>query len=383
VDIGSVLLDILAVLVAAKLAAEVAERLHVPAVVGEIAAGLLIGPSVLGLVGPTDTLRVLAELGVILLLLDVGMQMHLRELRAVGRAAGLVAVLGVTVATLAGTGVAALFGNDVDTAFFVGAAIAATSVGITARVLSDLHALGGVEARTVLAAAIGDDVLGLVILAVAVRLVTEGDVAAGAVLALIGVALAFLVVITAAGHWLAPGLFHLVDRHSRHPGTLVALALAFTLAFAELAHAAKLAPLIGAFVAGLSLAGSSQADRIARELKPVGHLLIPVFFLGIGIDARVGDLGRPDVLGLGAALLAVAVAAKLIAAAGALRAPGDKLLIGLGMIPRGEVTLIFAAVGLREGVLGHDLYAALLLVVLATTLLTPPLLRWRVTRHSA
>ncbi len=377
-DVGSVLLDILAVLVAAKLAAEVAERLRVGAVVGEIVAGVLIGPSVLGLVGPTDTLRVLGELGVILLLLDVGMQMHLRELRAVGRAAGLVAVVGVTVTTLAGAGVVSLFGNDGGTAFFVGAAIAATSVGITARVFSDLRVLGSVEARTVLAAAIGDDVLGLVILAVAVRLATEGDVSAMGVVGLIAVALGFLVVITAGGHWLAPPLFHLVDRHSRHPGTLVALALAFALAFAELAHAAELAPIIGAFVAGLSLSGTSQEERIVRELTPVGHLFIPVFFLGIGIDARVGDLARPEVLGLAAALLGVAVAGKLAAAAGALGSPGDKVLIGMGMVPRGEVTLIFAILGRREGVLGHDLYAALLLVVLATTLLTPPLLRWRV-----
>ena len=379
-DVGTILLDILIVLVAAKLAAEIAERINVPAVVGEIVAGVIIGPSILGFVGTNQTLNVLGELGVILLLLGVGMEMDLAGLGAVGRSAMSVACVGVVVPMVGGFAVASALGHSDNQSLFIGAALSATSVGITARVFSDLRALATVEARTVLAAAVADDVLGLVILTVVVRLVSEGSVSVGDVAVILAVAIGFLIVATAVGARLAPSLFQFLDRHARSAGTLVALALAFTLAFVELADAAKLAPIVGAFVAGLALSGSSASERIQRELAPVGHLLIPVFFLGIGIQARVETFVEPEVLGIAGALLAVAIVGKLVAAVGAWGAPGDKRLIGLGMIPRGEVGLIFATIGLREGILGGNLYAALLLVVLATTLATPPLLRWRLAR---
>jgi Kef-type K+ transport system membrane component KefB len=377
VSVTSVLLDILIVLIAAKVAAEIAERVGFPPVVAEILAGVAIGPSVLDLVGSDQTLRVLGEIGVILLLLQVGMEMDLGELGAVGRASVAVAVVGVVVPMAAGFGVSELFGYDAKTALFLGAALAATSVGITARVFSDLRALASVEARTVLGAAVADDVLGLVILTVVVRIVSEGSVSVLSVLGIFAVALAFLVATTAVGARAAPPLFQFLHRYARSTGTVVALALAFTLAFAELADAAQLAPIVGAFVAGLSLSRSNVSDRITRELAPVGHLFIPVFFLQIGIDAEVEAFFDPTVLGIGAALLAVAVVGKLVAAVGSVGSPGDKRLIGLGMLPRGEVGLIFATIGLREAILDRDQYAALLLVVLATTLLAPPLLRWR------
>jgi Kef-type K+ transport system membrane component KefB len=377
VSVTGVLLDILIVLIAAKAAAEIAERIGFPPVVAEILAGVAIGPSVLDLVGNDQTLRVLGEIGVILLLLQVGMEMDLRDLGAVGRASVAVAVIGVVVPMAAGFGVSELFGYDATTALFLGAALAATSVGITARVFSDLRALASVEARTVLGAAVADDVLGLVILTVVVRIASEGSVSVLNVLGIFAIALAFLVATTAVGTRAAPPLFQLLHRYARSTGTVVALALAFTLAFAGLADAAELAPIVGAFVAGLSLSRSRVSDRITRELAPVGHLFIPVFFLQIGIDTDVEAFFDPTVLAIGGALLAVAIAGKLIAAVGAGRSPGDKRLIGLGMLPRGEVGLIFATIGLRETILDRDQYAALLLVVLATTLLAPPLLRWR------
>jgi Na+:H+ antiporter len=381
--VGEVLLEILVVLIAAKLAAEIAERVGFPAVVAEILAGVVIGPSALNWVSANETIRVLAELGVILLLLQVGMEMNLRELGAVGRASIGVAVVGVAVPMAAGFGVATGFGHDGNTSLFLGAALAATSVGITARVFSDLRALATVEARTVLGAAVADDVLGLVILTVVVRVATAGSVSLLSVAGILGIALGFLVVTTLVGSKAAPPLFEALNRYSRSPGTLVAVALAFTLAFGELADAAKLAPIVGAFVAGLSLSRSNASDRIARELAPVGHLFIPVFFLQIGIDAKVDQFFRSSVLGIAAALFVVAVAGKLVAAVGAVGSPGDKPLIGIGLIPRGEVGLIFATIGLQEGVLGRDLYASLLLVVLATTLVAPPLLRWRLNRIRA
>ena len=181
----------------------------------------------------------------------------------------------------------------------------------------------------------------------------------------------------------APPLFAWIRRYSRSAGTLVVLAFAFTLAFAEFAHLADLAPIIGAFVAGLALARTTSADRIRSELAPIGHLLVPVFFLQIGIDADIQAMADWKVLGIAAVLLVIAVLGKLAAAAGLFGSPGDRLLVGIGMIPRGEVGLIFATLGLREGVFGQDVYGALILVVLATTVGTPPLLKARLLRIRA
>src|SRR5256714_592401 len=187
-DVTGVLLDILVVLVAAKLAAEIAERINIPAVVGEIIAGVIVGPSVLALVNSNETLSVLGELGVILLLLGVGMEMDLSELGAVGRASMSVASIGVTASFVAGFGAMLAVGTTTKTAIFIGAAISATSVGIAARVFGDLRALATSEARTVIGAAVADDVMGLVVLTVVVRVVTQGSVSVATVLGIVGVA---------------------------------------------------------------------------------------------------------------------------------------------------------------------------------------------------
>ena len=277
------------------------------------------------------------------------------------------------------TGIAAGIGLGFDgkEAVFVGAALTATSVGITARVFGDLRALASVEARTVLGAAVADDILGLVILTVVTRIVTEGSVSALGIIEVTVIAIGFVVVATIVSLRIAPPIFAMIRRHSRSAGTLVAAALAFTLALAELAHAADLAPIIGAFVAGLALARTTSAERIRAEFAPIGHLFIPIFFLQIGIDADVDAFAKPKVLGIAAVLLVIAVLGKLAAAAGMLGSPGDRLLVGIGMIPRGEVGLIFATLGLSQHVFGQDVYGALILVVLATTVLTPAPLRWR------
>src|SRR4051794_20768830 len=359
-DIAEILRDILIVLVAAKAAAEIAERIGVPTVVGEIVAGIIIGPSLLNAVGNGDeVLRTLGEIGVILLLLDVGLEMDIDELAKVGRSSILVATVGVVTPMVLGIGAMELIGQDFKTSLFVGAALTATSAGITARVFGDLRALATTEARIVLGAAVADDVMGLVVLTVVVRLVTEGSVSVLSVAGIVFVAVLFLVLGGFVGLRIAPPLFDAVDRLARSTGTLVAIALAFTLAFAELADAAKLAPIVGAFVAGIALSRTRQSGRIARELAPVGHLFIPVFFLQIGIDADISAFGQISVLRDAALLLLVAVVGKLVSPLGATGASGDKLLIGLGMLPRGEVGLIFATLGLQSGVLGDDLYAAL------------------------
>ena len=377
------LVHLLIVLVVAKAAAELSERVGVPAVVGEILAGIIVGPSALGLLPQDEVLTLLGGLGVILLLLDVGMEMDLGELASVGRAALTVAVVGVVAPFALGAGVILAFGLSGNEALFVGAALTATSVGITARVFGDLKALASVEARTVLGAAVADDVIGLVILTVVVRLVTVGSISAVDVGQVVLVAVVFLVGASLLGSKLAPPAFDWLARVSKSNGTLVAVALAFTLGLAALAEWAKLAPIVGAFVAGVALSRAKVAPRIHRELMPVGHLLIPVFFLQIGVDADVTQFAKPAVLGLAAALFAVAVIGKLVSAAGMIGSPGDRLLVGMAMIPRGEVGLIFATIGLQQKVFGEDVYASVLLVVLATTLVTPPLLRWRLQRTGA
>lgn len=384
VDLARLLLDLLVVLVAAKLAAEVAERLRVPAVLGEILAGVLVGPSVLGLVELSGdrgvSLGMLAEIGVLLLLLQVGMEMDLGELGKVGRTSMLTAVIGVAAPFAAGVAVALPFGVSTETAIFIGATLTATSVGITARVFGDLRALATTEARVVLGAAVADDVLGLVILTVVVKVVTGDSVGVGVVAGTLGLAVLFLLVTGALGLVVVPRLLDRVHRVSASPATVTVAAFAVTIGFAELADSAKLAFIIGAFMAGLGLGRSHHHDRIARDLGSVGNLLIPVFFAQIGINTDLGAMFKPSVLGLAGALSVVAVLGKLAAAAGTFGTSVDRLLVGLGMIPRGEVGLIFASIGLANGVLDADQYGALILVVLLTTLMTPPLLRWRLGR---
>lgn len=377
-NVAAVLADIVVVLLAAKIAAELAERVRIPAVIGEITAGIVVGPSVLGVLEPNDVLEVLGELGVILLLLEVGLELSLGDLRAVGRSSMAIALIGVVVPVTLGIGTGLAFGESGNTALFVGAALAATSVGITARVFSDLGALTRLEARAVLGAAVADDVLGLVLLTIVVRVVTAGSVAVLDVVSIVAVALAFLVASVAVGMRFGPRVFQAVDRHAASPGTFVALALAFTLAFATLADAAQLAPIVGAFAAGVALSGSTPAERVRRELAPVGHLFVPVFFLQIGVHAELGALVHPDLLALVLALAVVAAVGKVAAGLGLLGGLGDRIVVGLGMLPRGEVGLIFASIGLATGVLDDRLYAALVAVVLLTTLLAPPLLRARI-----
>src|SRR5215218_9487058 len=256
VDLARLLLDLLIVIAAAKLAAEGAERIGVPAVLGEIVAGILVGPSVLGLVelgGERGvSLGVLAELGVLLLLVQVGMEMDLAELGRVGRASMLVAVIGVAVPFVVGAGAGVGLGFDTKTAIVV-AALTATSVGITARVFGDLRALATTEARIVLGAAVADDVLGLIILTVVVKVVTGDSVTVGVVASTVGLALGFLVLSGVVGILAVPRLLAMTARVSRSGTTLTIAALVVVLGLAVLADSAQLAFIIGAFMAGLAI----------------------------------------------------------------------------------------------------------------------------------
>ena len=380
VDLARILLDLLIVLAAAKLGAELAERFHIPAVLGEIAAGVAIGPSALGLLHLDGSrgvsIAVLAEVGVLLLLVQVGMEMDLFELRQVGRASLLVAIVGVALPFVGGAVAGVALGHDAKTSIFLGAALTATSVGITARVFGDLRALATTEARIVIGAAVADDVLGLVILTVVVKVVTGGRVGFATVAGTLGLAIAFLVGTGIVGLFLIPRLLDRLHRWTSS-STVVVAAMVLMLGFAELADLAKLAFIIGAFMAGLSFSRSAHHERIGSDLASVGNIFIPLFFVQIGLNADLGAMAKPSVLGLAAVLTGLGVLGKVAAGWGALGIRADKFLIGLGMIPRGEVGLIFASIGLSSGVLDKDLYGALLVVVLVTTVVTPPLLRVR------
>ena len=286
-------------------------------------------------------------------------------------------MVGVALPFAGGTVAGIALGYEVKTAIFLGAALTATSVGITARVFGDLRALATSEARIVLGAAVADDVLGLVILTVVVKVVTGASVGFGIIAGTLGLAIGFLLATGVVGLLLVPRALDFIHRKATSGATIVVAALVVTLAFAELADAAKLAFIIGAFMAGLGLGRSDHHERITRDLGAIGNILIPVFFVLIGVNADLSAMGDPKVLGLAAVLTVVGIVGKIAASVGAFGVRADKLLIGLGMIPRGEVGLIFASIGLTSGVLGSDLYGALLVVVLVTTMITPPLLRAR------
>ena len=386
-DLALILGNLLIIIIVARLAAELAELIKIPAVLGEIIAGIIIGPSALGLIDPIKNLDVanmvllLGEIGVILLLFQVGLEMDLGEMAKVGKPALLVALIGVLVPFAAGFGVACAFGESGKISLFIGAALTATSVGITARVLGDLRALALRESRIVLGAAVADDVLGLIILTVVVKVVTEGSISASVVFETIGLALGFLVITGLLAIYVIPKAFTRIDRVAKSSTTIVAVSFALMLAFSLLANQAKLAFIIGAFMAGLAVGRSQQHERIAEGLNPLGHIFIPVFFASIGINADLDAMFQPSVLALATVLTVVAIIGKLVAGFGIGRSPGDKLLIGIGMIPRGEVGLIFASIGLSKGILDDELYGALLLMVLVTTLITPPLLRLKLAKR--
>jgi len=377
-DVGRILLELALILVAAKLIGEFAEKIGVPAVLGEILAGIIIGPSALGLVNPSDSLFLIAELGAILLLMQVGMETDVNELRRVGRSAMTVALIGVGLPLIFGSVTGLALGESGNTAIFMGATLTATSVGITARVFGDLRALTTREARIVLGAAVADDVLGLIILTIVTRVVEEGTIGIGTIATTSLTAFAFLAVASFVGFTAVPKVIVLVVKRASSPAAVSVIAVGLALAYSGIADAAKLAPIIGAFVAGTALGRTVAHERIERDVAAVASLFVPVFFLQIGLETDVASMVRPKVLAMAGLLIVVAVFTKVVAGVGAGRSGGDRLLIGLGMMPRGEVGLIFATIGLGVGVFDDDLYAALVLVVLATTVISPAALRWRI-----
>jgi Kef-type K+ transport system membrane component KefB len=377
-------------LVAAKLLGEAAVRIGQPAVLGELAAGVLLGGSVLGVVpveGPAaELIHVFAELGVLLLLFEIGLETHLAELFRVGSAALSVACIGVVLPFALGYAYwafvphAAVGGADPTTAgIFIGATLTATSVGITARVLSDLGRLHTTEARIIIGAAVIDDVLGLVILSLVSGLAAGAAVTVFGVLRTLAVGVGFLAVAVLIGRFVLPRLFDLVVRMLVRYVLLV-FSIAFLLSLASLAHLAGSALIIGAFAAGIILSGTNQFEIIEEEVKPVASVLTPIFFVSVGASANPALLNptTPESRGtllVAAALTALAIIGKIAAGWAAPWSRFRRLIVGVGMVPRGEVGLIFADIGRRSGVLPDAVFGAVLLMVMVTTFVVPPTLK--------
>jgi Kef-type K+ transport system membrane component KefB len=403
-----VLVGIALMLVAAKLGGEFFERLRQPAVLGELVAGIILGNLVLFGITAIEPLKTdgivaaLAEIGVILLLFEVGLESDLKEMMEVGWSSLFVAVLGVIAPFFLGWGVSAYFLPDESRLVhvFIGATLCATSVGITARVFKDLNKLRTREARIILGAAVIDDVLGLIVLAVvagAIKATSTGAALSVIEVGLIaGKAIAFLIGAIAMGHFLMPRLLRGAGRLESR-GVLLTLAISFCLFLSWIASIVGLAPIVGAFAAGLVLddvhykpTGERKERDLHDLLQPVTIVLVPVFFVLMGLKVDLSLFARADILGFALILTIAAIIGKQICSLGVLERGTNRVAVGLGMIPRGEVGLIFAGIGatlmlptasgVSAPVIGSATFGAVVIMVVVTTLITPPLMKWSLGR---
>lgn len=378
--IAQFLIALIVIFAAAKLFGELAERIGQPAVLGEMIGGIVVGVSGLHLVDAHDpVLHILSELGVILLLFLIGLETDLRRLLSVGGASASVALVGVAVPFAAGYGVGWLLDYPTTVAIFLGAALTATSVGITARVLSDLGHLKSDESQVILGAAVIDDIVGLILLTVVSALAAGERLTVFGVTKVVVIAFGFVILAVLLGSMLAPRLIRIVEKLRVGKALFFAsIMFAFTLAWA--AAAAGSALIIGAFAAGLVLATTERRKAIEHEVHDVAQFFIPIFFVMVGaaVDLKQLNPFNPatrQFLIIGALLTLVAILGKLVAGYAAFGRPLRKFVIGVGMVPRGEVGLIFAQLGLSAGLLSAGLYSSVALMVIVTTFLTPPVLR--------
>ena len=404
----AVLIGVAVMIVVAKLMGEVFERLHQPSVLGELCAGILLGNLVIfgfmraESLKTNETVAALAELGVIILLFEVGIESDLKEMMEVGWSSLLVALLGVIAPFLLGWGISAYLIPDEHRLAhtFIGATLCATSVGITARVFKDLGKLNTREARIILGAAVLDDVFGLLILAVVAGAIRAS--ATGASLSMLDVALigfkslAFLMGSIAVGHLLMPRMLRGAGRFETR-GVLLTLAISFCLLLAWAAAKAGLAPIVGAFAAGLILdevhykpTGIRKERDLHALLQPVSTVLVPIFFVLMGLKVDLRLFAQINILGLATALTVAAIIGKQISGLGVIERGVNRLAVGLGMIPRGEVGLIFAGIGAtlmlpsatgeNVPVINSAIFGAVVIMVIITTVITPITLKWSLGR---
>jgi len=380
IEVPQLFAMLVVMLLAAKIAGELAQRIGQPAVLGELIGGIVVGGSFLGLVDPhVETIHMLSELGVAILLLAIGLETDLGSMMKVGGTSAAVAIVGVAAPFGLGYAGCRMLGIDNVVAIMAGATLTATSVGITARVLSDLGRLKSPEGQVILGAAVIDDILGLVILTVVGGLVDGGEVTAGGVIAATLKAFGFLAGVLLIGKLTLPWIIRAASRIDL-PGTPTILALILALGLAWLAELSGSALIIGAFAAGVLIAGTSKAEEIEHGVTALGHFFVPLFFVTVGASVDLSALdprtpGAMMALGLGAILIATGVVGKLMAGFAPFWFRGDKRVIGVGMVPRGEVGLIFAQMGLAKGVFDAGLFGGVTLMVIVTTFLAPPLLK--------
>lgn len=388
--------DLLIILLAARLLAEVAVRLRAPSVIGELLAGVLLGPSLLGWIEPFEAIKLLAEIGIILLLFEVGLGTDLLRLARTGGKSLLVAIGGFLLPFAFGFLLSyQVFGLPMIVSLFIGGTLTATSIGITVRVLSDLKVISGRVGQIVLGAAVLDDVLGVVLLA----LLYEFALGGGINLANTGKVLLFITTFFLVAPAVAK-LFSLLikrfDATSEIAGLVPTTIVTLVLFFAWLAHVMGAPELLGGFAAGIALsrrfflplgtalrADPDFAQRIESEMKPIIQLFTPIFFVvvGLSLNLRAIDWSSPDVWLFSSALLVSAIAGKLAAAYFISEDWRARTAIGIAMVPRGEVGLIFAQLGLGSGILGNESYAALIIVIALTTILAPIFMKWFCARH--
>ena len=372
--LASTLTQLFVVLLAAKIGDEIFKRIGQPALVGEILGGVLVGPAVLGIYRVTPETELFAEIGVVLLLFQVGVETRIGDLLRVGGTAASVGVLGVILPMGGGLALGAVLGYPIEVSVFLGAALTATSVGITARVLDDLGAMASQSGRVILGAAVIDDVLAMLILAFASGL-AAGSVSAGQLATLVGLAGAFIGIVLLVGTRVLrtrPSI--LTDPEFAAtpflPGMILMLGLA------ALAALIGLAAIIGAFLAGMVVGESSERHALEEEVAPVAAFFTPFFFGFIGAQVNLAALADPLTLALLAGLTVLAVMTKFAGAfAGAIRLGRQRAaLIGWGMVPRGEVGIVVAGLGLGAGAISSQLYSVVVGMAVLTTLMVPPLM---------
>ncbi len=413
--LASVLLSLVFVYIASKLGGELCARINLPPVLGELVGGVLIGVSALHLLvfpesgatasdsllmkileatagldpaaagaifaNQSEVISVLSEIGVIILLFEIGLESDLKELIRVGPQAAVVAVVGVVAPFTAGTvGLIYLFGIPAVPAIFAGAALTATSIGITAKVLAELGRLSAKEGQIIIGAAVLDDVLGIIVLAVVASLVKTGEIEILNIVYLTVSAGVFLIGVILIGRFLQPLYLGLVNELKTR-GQLLLVSLVFAFVLAYLATAIQLEAILGAFAAGLVLAETEKRHELEEQVLPVADLLVPVFFVGVGAKTDLSVLNpavpsNREGLIIAVFLIVVAIIGKLVTGFTVFGQPGlNKLAIGVGMIPRGEVGLVFAGVGSASGALSEATEAAIVMMVIFTTFIAPPFLR--------
>ncbi|MGN2250353.1 cation:proton antiporter [Frateuria sp. GZRe14] len=386
---SDILLTLFLVFVAAQIGAEIAQRLRLPGVVGEIAAGCVIGPSLLGWISPDQILPgtpldVLAEIGVVLLLFSVGLETRLDDLKKVGKVAFLVGLLGVLVPFAMGGVWAHGSGFPWGKSLFIAAAFVATSAGITARVLQELGALQRVESKVILGAAVIDDILAMLLLGVVVSLQGGQGFEPVKLLVVLGSAVGFIVLVGLGGarvmRWNSGWL---EKPHSAH--SPLAIVLAICLGLAWLSTLLGLAAIIGAFLAGMIASETHQQHTLEKQTQPLLALLTPFFFVITGSKIDLAQLASAEAMGMLAIVTVIAIVSKLVGGWLGSLALGRRAatIVGFGMVPRGEVGVVVASLGLAAGVFSDRIYAVIVAMSLLTAMVTPPVLAWLLKRYPA